>query len=83
MKTRWPFGGFYLKALDAQNGTHEYEDYLRECEENPLTEEEQREREENSHAAIAELERFITEAEQKNKITFQNRGSIIRIPLMV
>lgn len=47
MKTRWPFGGFFLKILDEQNRTHEYEDYRRECEENPLTEEEQQEREEN------------------------------------
>ena len=31
-KTRWPFGGFFLKLSDEQNGTHEYEDYLKECE---------------------------------------------------
>ena len=39
-KTHWPFDGFYLKLLDEQNGTHEYEEYLRNCKENPLTEEE-------------------------------------------
>lgn len=39
----WPFDGFYLKLLDEQNGTHEYEEYIRNCKENPLTEEEQRE----------------------------------------
>ena len=32
-KTRWPFGGFFLKLFDEKNGTHEYEDYLKECEE--------------------------------------------------
>lgn len=31
-KTRWPFGGFFLKLSDEQNRTHEYEDYLKECE---------------------------------------------------
>lgn len=31
-KTRWPFSGFFLKLSDEQNGTHEYEDYLKECE---------------------------------------------------
>lgn len=67
MKTRWPFGGFFLKTLGEQNGTHEYEDYLRECEENPLTEEEQQEQEENSWAAMAELEQANAEAEQKKQ----------------
>lgn len=33
MKTHWPFGGFFLKLSDKKNGTHEYEDYLKECEE--------------------------------------------------
>ena len=32
-KTHWPFGGFFLKLSDEENGTHEYEDYLKECEE--------------------------------------------------
>ena len=32
-KTHWPFGGFFLKLSDKKNGTHEYEDYLKECEE--------------------------------------------------
>lgn len=40
MKTHWPFGVFFLKLLDEQNGTHEYEEYIRNCKENPLTEEE-------------------------------------------
>ena len=31
-KIRWPFGGFFLKLSDEKNGTHEYEDYLKECE---------------------------------------------------
>lgn len=32
MKTHWPFDGFFLKMSDEKNGTHEYEDYLKECE---------------------------------------------------
>lgn len=63
MKTKMPFDGFYLKLLDEQNGTHEYEEYLRNCKENPLTEEEQREWTEGARAAIAELERINAEPE--------------------
>lgn len=33
MKTHWPFGDFFLKLSDEKNGTYEYEDYLKECEE--------------------------------------------------
>ena len=64
-KTRWPFGGFFLKPSDEQNGTHEYEEYLRNCGENPLTEEEQQEWTESARAAIAEPEptRQAAEAE--------------------
>ena len=58
-----PFDGFYLKLLDEQNGTHEYEEYLRNCKENPLTEEEQREWTESARAAIAELEQLNAEPE--------------------
>ena len=32
-KTHWPFGSFFLKLSDEKNGTHEYENYLKECEE--------------------------------------------------
>ena len=63
MKMKMPFDGFYLKLLDEQNGTHEYEEYLRNCKENPLTEEEQREWTESARAAIAELERLNAEPE--------------------
>ena len=63
MKMKMPFDGFYLKLLDEQNGTHEYEEYLRNCKENPLTEEEQREWTESARAAIAELERRNAEPE--------------------
>ncbi len=63
MKTKMPFDGFYLKLLDEQNRTHEYEEYLRNCKENPLTEEEQREWTESARAAIAELERINAEPE--------------------
>lgn len=62
-KTRWPFGGFFLKPSDEQNGTHEYEEYLRNCKENPLTEEEQQEWTESARAAIAELEQLNAEPE--------------------
>ena len=33
MKTHWPFGGFFLKLSDEKNGTYEYDNYLKECEE--------------------------------------------------
>lgn len=62
-KTHWPFGGFFLKLSDEKNGTHEYEEYLRNCKENPLTEEEQREWTESARAAIAELEQLNAEPE--------------------
>ena len=61
METKLPFDGFFLKLLDEQNGTYEYEEYIRNCKENPLTEEEQREWRESSRAAIAELERLNAE----------------------
>lgn len=62
-KTRWPFGGSFLKLSDEQNGTHEYEEYLRNCKENPLTEKEQQEWTESARAAIAEMEQMNAEAE--------------------
>ena len=62
-KKRWPFGGFFLKLSDEQNGTHEYEEYLRNCKENPLTEEGQREWTESTRAVIAELEQLNAEPE--------------------
>lgn len=67
MRTRWPFGGFFLKLSDEKNGTHEYEDYLRECREHPFTAEEEREWEENSRKAHEELARMFEEAEQKSE----------------
>ncbi len=63
MKTHWPFDGFFLKLSDEQNGTHEYEEYLRNCKENSLTEEEQQEWTESARAAIAELEQLNAEPE--------------------
>lgn len=62
-KTRWPFGGFFLKPSDEQNGTHEYEEYLRNCKESPLTEKEQQEWTESARAAIAKLEQLNAEPE--------------------
>ena len=64
MKTRMPFGGFFLKPLDEQNGTCEYEEYQRKCEEEPLTEEEQKEQAEQAKAVNKELERLNAESEQ-------------------
>lgn len=58
MKTHWPFGGSFLKLSDEKNGIHEYEEYLRNCKENPLTEEGQREWTESARAVIAELEQL-------------------------
>lgn len=62
-KTRWPFGGFFLKLSDEKNGTHEYEEYLRNCKESPLTEKEQQEWTESARAVIAELEQLNAEPE--------------------
>lgn len=62
-KTHWPFGGFFLKLSDEQNGIHEYEEYLRNCKESPLTEKEQQEWTESARAAIAEMEQMGAEAE--------------------
>ena len=62
-KTHWPFGGFFLKLSDEKNGPHEYEEYLRNCKENPSTEEEQREWTESARAVIAELEQLNAEPE--------------------
>ena len=64
MKTRMPFGGSFLKLLDEQNGTCEYEEYQRKCEEEPLTEEEQKEQAEQAKAVNKELERLNAESEQ-------------------
>ena len=66
MKTRMPFGGFFLKLLDEQNGTCEYEEYQRKCEEEPLTEEEQKEQAEKAKAVNKELATCITVSAGKN-----------------
>ena len=66
MKTRMPFGGFFLELLDEQNGTCEYEEYQRKCEEEPLTEEEQKEQAEQAKAVNKELERLNAESERRN-----------------
>ena len=69
MKTRMPFGGFFLKLLDEQNGTCEYEEYQRKCEEEPLTEEEQKEQAEQVKAVNKELERRPNRTSRRS---FQN-----------
>lgn len=73
-------GGFFLKLSDEKNGTHEYEDYLRECREHPFTAEEEREWEENSRKAHEELARMFEEAEQKSEAG--NPPDVNRVPSM-
>lgn len=80
MKTHWPFGGFFLKLSDEQNGTHEYEEYLRNCKENPLTEEEQQEWTESARAAIAELEQLNAEPEPTRQAAEAEEISSLQTP---
>ena len=61
-KTKWPFGGFFLKLLDEKEGTHRYEDYQKELAEAPVTEEAEKEHRESMQAVNAELERLDAEA---------------------
>lgn len=79
-KTRWPFGGFFLKLSDEQNGTHEYEEYLRNCKENPLTEEKQQEWTESARAAIAELEQLNAEPEPTRQAAEAEEISSLQTP---
>lgn len=63
MKTHWPFGGFFLKPSDEKNGTHEYEDYLKECEEEKQLPEEElefhcsKDPKKNDNAGVARRDR--------------------------
>ena len=66
-KTKWPFGGFFLKLLDEKEGTHRYEDYQKELAEKPVTEEAEKEHREAMQAVNAELERLDAEAEQRRR----------------
>lgn len=66
-KTKWPFGGFFLKLLDEKEGTHRYEDYQKELAEKPVTEEAEKEHRESMQAVNAELERLDAEAEQRRR----------------
>lgn len=66
-KTKWPFGGFFLKLLDEKEGTHRYEDYQKELAEKPVTEEAEKEHRESVQAVNAELERLDAEAEQRRR----------------
>lgn len=72
MKTRMPFGGFFLKLLDEQNGTCEYEEYQRKCEEEPLTEEEQKEQAEQVKAVNKELSDGTRSPNRTSRRSFQN-----------
>jgi len=80
MKTHWPFGGFSLKLSDEKNGTHEYEEFLRNCKENPLTEEEQQEWTESARAAIAELEQLNAEPEPTRQAAEAEEISSLQTP---
>lgn len=66
-KTKWPFGGFFLKLLDEKEGTHRYEDYQKELAEAPVTEEAEKEHRESMQAVNAELERLDAEVEQRRR----------------
>ena len=66
-KTKWPFGGFFLKLLDEKEGTHRYEDYQKELAEKPVTEEAEKEHRESMQAVNVELERLDAEAEQRRR----------------
>ena len=66
-KTKWPFGGFFLKLLDKKEGTHRYEDYQKELAEKPVMEEAEKEHRESMQAVNAELERLDAEAEQRRR----------------
>lgn len=65
-KTHWPFGGFFLKLSDEKNGTHEYEDYLKECEEEKQLPEEELEfhcskdpKKMTMQESLEEMDRFL------------------------
>lgn len=76
MKTHWPFGGFFLKPSDEKNGTHEYEDYLKECEEEKQLPEEELEfhcskdpKKMTMQESLEEVDRFLC----WNKMTPEER----------
>lgn len=76
MKTHWPFGVFFLKPSDEKNGTHEYEDYLKECEEEKQLPEEELEfhcskdpKKMTMQESLEEVDRFLC----WNKMTPEER----------
>lgn len=75
-KTHWPFGSFFLKLSDEKNGTHEYENYLKECEEEKQLPEEELEfhcskdpKKMTMQESLEEVDRFLC----WNKITPEER----------
>lgn len=75
-KTHWPFGGFFLKLSDEKNGTHEYENYLKECEEEKQLPEEELEfhcskdpKKMTMQESLEEVDRFLC----WNKMTPEER----------
>ena len=75
-KTHWPFGGFFLKLSDEKNGTHEYEDYLKECEEEKQLPEEELEfhcakdpKKMTMQESLEEMGKFL----RWNKMTLEER----------
>ena len=76
MKTHWPFGGFFLKLSDEKNGTHEYEDYLKEREGEEQLPEEKLEfhyskdpKKMTMQESLEEMDRFL----RWNKMTLEER----------
>lgn len=75
-KTHWPFGSFFLKLSDEKNGTHEYENYLKECEEEKQLPEEELEfhcskdpKKMTMQESLEEVDRFLC----WNKMTLEER----------
>lgn len=75
-KTHWPFGSFFLKLSDEKNGTHEYENYLKECEEEKQLPEEELEfhcskdpKKMTMQESLEEVDRFLC----WNKMTPEER----------
>lgn len=75
-KTHWPFGSFFLKLSDEKNGTHGYENYLKECEEEKQLPEEELEfhcskdpKKMTMQESLEEVDRFLC----WNKMTPEER----------
>ena len=81
-KTHWPFGGFFLKLSDEKNGTHEYENYLKECEEEKQLPEEELEfhcskdpKKMTMQESLEEVDKFL----RWNKMTPEERRAELEV----